>query len=291
MRVEKPLTSSHFFTVWTRWVIWRSQWRKRRRFERWNEDFCTHCLPTPPVFLSNLEVERGKRQLKTTLFGSLDSTTAIAEDCVIPRPGSLNCELLCSKLGETATRGWSAALEDIGRQLLVYGRRNSMASLTGLCTRDCWDSSWEISWHLRGRHPACRASPTFRCHKHRGGPSWNVADFDGHHCTNLLFWSRFSQRLSGWHESDLSLTAPQEEKNAGMRFRFTASFSETQDSLCQCVHVHGLHCAIKATLWQRRGCKCLSHSFPLVVPGISWYLGLLENRVYSQLPFNRDNDY
>jgi len=37
------------------------------------------------------EVERGKRQLKTTLFGSLDSTTAIAED--------------------------------IGRQLLVYGRR------------------------------------------------------------------------------------------------------------------------------------------------------------------------
>merc|ERR1712176_423423 len=37
------------------------------------------------------EVERGKRQLKTTLFGSLDSTTAIAED--------------------------------MGRQLLVYGRR------------------------------------------------------------------------------------------------------------------------------------------------------------------------
>merc|ERR1712050_404896 len=41
--------------------------------------------------VSEEEVERGKRQLKTTLFGSLDSTTAIAED--------------------------------IGRQLLVYGRR------------------------------------------------------------------------------------------------------------------------------------------------------------------------
>merc|ERR1712187_907181 len=41
------------------------------------------------------EVERGKRQLKTTLFGSLDSTTAIAED--------------------------------IGRQLLVYGRRIPIA--------------------------------------------------------------------------------------------------------------------------------------------------------------------
>ena len=26
------------------------------------------------------QVERGKRQLKTTLFGSLDSTTAIAEE-------------------------------------------------------------------------------------------------------------------------------------------------------------------------------------------------------------------
>ena len=168
-----------------------------------------YTLPTNPA---SLEVERGKRQLKTTLFGSLDSTTAIAEDCVIPRPGSLNCELLCSKLGETATRGWSAALEDIGRQLLVYGRRNSMASWTGVQQRVL--SSWEISWQLRGRHPACRASPTFRCHKHRGGPSWNVADFDGHHCTNLLFWSRFSQRLSGWHERDLSLTAPQEEKNA-----------------------------------------------------------------------------
>merc|ERR1719210_3116910 len=37
------------------------------------------------------EVERGKRALKSVLFGSLDSTTAIAED--------------------------------IGRQLLVYGRR------------------------------------------------------------------------------------------------------------------------------------------------------------------------
>lgn len=43
------------------------------------------------------EVERGKRQLKTTLFGSLDSTTAIAED--------------------------------IGRQLLVYGRRIPLAEL------------------------------------------------------------------------------------------------------------------------------------------------------------------
>lgn len=43
------------------------------------------------------EVERGKRQLKTTLFGSLDSTTAIAED--------------------------------IGRQLLVYGRRMPMTEL------------------------------------------------------------------------------------------------------------------------------------------------------------------
>lgn len=43
------------------------------------------------------EVERGKRQLKTTLFGSLDSTTAIAED--------------------------------IGRQLLVYGRRIPISEL------------------------------------------------------------------------------------------------------------------------------------------------------------------
>lgn len=43
------------------------------------------------------EVERGKRQLKTTLFGSLDSTTAIAED--------------------------------IGRQLLVYGRRMPITEL------------------------------------------------------------------------------------------------------------------------------------------------------------------
>merc|ERR1711972_969203 len=43
------------------------------------------------------EVERGKRQLKTTLFGSLDSTTAIAED--------------------------------IGRQLLVYGRRMPTSEL------------------------------------------------------------------------------------------------------------------------------------------------------------------
>lgn len=43
------------------------------------------------------EVERGKRQLKTTLFGSLDSTTAIAED--------------------------------IGRQLLVYGRRMPSSEL------------------------------------------------------------------------------------------------------------------------------------------------------------------
>lgn len=43
------------------------------------------------------EVERGKRQLKTTLFGNLDSTTAIAED--------------------------------VGRQLLVYGRRLPMAEL------------------------------------------------------------------------------------------------------------------------------------------------------------------
>eukprot|EP00933_Yihiella_yeosuensis_P082207 TRINITY_DN95999_c0_g1_i1.p1 TRINITY_DN95999_c0_g1~~TRINITY_DN95999_c0_g1_i1.p1 ORF type:complete len:476 (+),score=90.85 TRINITY_DN95999_c0_g1_i1:105-1532(+) len=43
------------------------------------------------------EVARGKRQLKTTLFGSLDSTTAIAED--------------------------------IGRQLLVYGRRIPISEL------------------------------------------------------------------------------------------------------------------------------------------------------------------
>jgi len=43
------------------------------------------------------EVERGKRQLKTTLFGSLDSTTGIAED--------------------------------IGRQLLVYGRRMPTSEL------------------------------------------------------------------------------------------------------------------------------------------------------------------
>ena len=42
-------------------------------------------------------MERGKRQLKTTLFGSLDSTTAIAED--------------------------------IGRQLLVYGRRIPLSEL------------------------------------------------------------------------------------------------------------------------------------------------------------------
>mmetsp|Transcript_12386 Transcript_12386/g.27461 ORF Transcript_12386/g.27461 Transcript_12386/m.27461 type:complete len:477 (+) Transcript_12386:27-1457(+) len=48
--------------------------------------------------VSEEEVERGKRQLKTTLFGSLDSTTAIAED--------------------------------IGRQLLVYGRRIPPAELT-----------------------------------------------------------------------------------------------------------------------------------------------------------------
>merc|ERR1719444_474656 len=43
------------------------------------------------------EVERGKRALKTVLFGSLDSTTAIAED--------------------------------IGRQLLVYGRRIPISEL------------------------------------------------------------------------------------------------------------------------------------------------------------------
>jgi len=43
------------------------------------------------------EVERGKRALKSVLFGSLDSTTAIAED--------------------------------IGRQLLVYGRRIPIAEL------------------------------------------------------------------------------------------------------------------------------------------------------------------
>eukprot|EP00929_Paragymnodinium_shiwhaense_P118773 TRINITY_DN90692_c0_g1_i1.p1 TRINITY_DN90692_c0_g1~~TRINITY_DN90692_c0_g1_i1.p1 ORF type:complete len:502 (-),score=118.83 TRINITY_DN90692_c0_g1_i1:357-1862(-) len=55
-------------------------------------------------FVSNMsytvteeEVGRGKRQLKTLLFGSLDSTTAIAED--------------------------------IGRQLLVYGRRLPIAEL------------------------------------------------------------------------------------------------------------------------------------------------------------------
>jgi len=43
------------------------------------------------------EVGRGKRQLKTTLFGSMDSTTAVAED--------------------------------IGRQLLVYGRRVPISEL------------------------------------------------------------------------------------------------------------------------------------------------------------------
>lgn len=47
--------------------------------------------------ITDEEVERGKRQLKTTLFGSLDSTTAIAED--------------------------------IGRQLLVYGRRMQISEL------------------------------------------------------------------------------------------------------------------------------------------------------------------
>merc|ERR1712151_1422345 len=44
------------------------------------------------------EAERGKRQLKTLLFGSLDSTTAVAED--------------------------------IGRQLLVYGRRIPISELS-----------------------------------------------------------------------------------------------------------------------------------------------------------------
>jgi len=53
------------------------------------------------------EVERGKRQLKTTLFGNLDSTTAIAED--------------------------------IGRQLLVYGRRVPMPEL--LLRLDCIDAT------------------------------------------------------------------------------------------------------------------------------------------------------
>lgn len=43
------------------------------------------------------EIERSKRQLKTTLFGNLDSTTAIAED--------------------------------IGRQLLIYDRRLPMQEL------------------------------------------------------------------------------------------------------------------------------------------------------------------
>jgi len=47
--------------------------------------------------VSEEDVERGKRQLKTTLFGSLDSTTTIAED--------------------------------IGRQLLVYGRRLPISEL------------------------------------------------------------------------------------------------------------------------------------------------------------------
>jgi len=63
-----------------------------------------HCVDELLFGVSNLshsvteeEVERGKRQLKTTLFGSLDSTTAIAED--------------------------------IGRQLLVYGRRIPVSEL------------------------------------------------------------------------------------------------------------------------------------------------------------------
>lgn len=47
--------------------------------------------------ITDEEVERGKRQLKTTIFGSLDSTTAIAED--------------------------------MGRQLLVYGRRIPISEL------------------------------------------------------------------------------------------------------------------------------------------------------------------
>ncbi|CAE8645224.1 unnamed protein product [Polarella glacialis] len=72
------------------------------------------------------EVERGKRQLKTTLFGSLDSTTAIAED--------------------------------IGRQLLVYGRRIPISEL--LLRLDAIDTS-EVKrvarQHLLGKDIAVTA--------------------------------------------------------------------------------------------------------------------------------------
>merc|ERR1711953_248040 len=77
-----------------------------------SEDSVAACMDELLVGISHLahsvtdeQVERGKRQLKTTLFGSLDSTTAIAED--------------------------------IGRQLLVYGRRIPLAEL--LFRLDCID--------------------------------------------------------------------------------------------------------------------------------------------------------
>jgi len=78
-----------------------------------NEAAVDSCMEELLVGISNLahvtdeEVERGKRQLKTTLFGSLDSTTAIAED--------------------------------IGRQLLVYGRRIPISEL--LFRVDCIDAA------------------------------------------------------------------------------------------------------------------------------------------------------
>jgi len=56
-----------------------------------------HGVSTLADCVTDEEVERGKRALKTVLFGSLDSTTAIAED--------------------------------IGRQLLVYGRRIPISEL------------------------------------------------------------------------------------------------------------------------------------------------------------------
>merc|ERR1711957_427970 len=60
-------------------------------------DELLHGISSLAYCVTDEEVERGKRALKTVLFGSLDSTTAIAED--------------------------------IGRQLLVYGRRIPISEL------------------------------------------------------------------------------------------------------------------------------------------------------------------